>query len=597
MRTRKLIRQLLFGYLGVMLLPLLVASWYTSNLYNKFYAGNTVRAETTHVYLIGKEIMPFLLHGEYGCIDSLCKQLSRAIGVRITVVLPSGKVIGDSERNPDSMESHAYRPEIREALGGSMGVSKRFSTTLNMPMLYVASPLKNGDSLLAVVRTAVPFSSIHAALGQYHNSILLVALIMAVVAAFLAFALVRRITRPVRDLEQGADRFAKGDFSGKIELPSIDELQHLAIAFNNMAAQLHERIQTITRQRNEQEAILAGMTEGVVAVDAGEHVISVNASAAEFFGIDREHALGRLLGETIRNSAVQDFVREVLGSNQTIERDITLPSMISARNGLRDRFLQVHGTLLRDGDNAVIGALIVATDVTRLRRLETIRKEFVANVSHELRTPLTTIKGFVETLQAGALEKKEEAARFVAIIAEQVNRLNSLLEDLLSLAVIEREEEAGALVVERQSVLEAARGVVQNYKHAASIKNITLDVTGDAGCFAKINRSLIEQAIGNLIDNAIKYSEPQRTVTVEVSRREHEAVIAVRDQGIGIAPEHLGRIFERFYRVDKARSRKLGGTGLGLSIVKHIAAMHGGKVTVESELGKGSVFSIIIPEA
>jgi two-component system, OmpR family, phosphate regulon sensor histidine kinase PhoR len=595
MRTKKLIWRLLFGYLGVMLLPLLVASWYTSNLYNKFYTGHAVTAETAHAYLIGKDLMPFLLTGDYKRVDSLCKQLAHNIGIRITVVLPSGKVIGDSEKDPDSMENHSYRPEIREAIRGITGVSKRVSTTLNKSMMYVASPIKNGDSLIAVVRTSVPLSSINAALGQYHHRILFAALIMAVVAALLSFAFVRRITRPVRELEQGAQRFAQGDFSGKIGLPAIEELQHLASALNDMAQQIRQRIETITRQRNEQEAILASMAEGVIAVDAGEQVLSVNEAAAGLFGIDREHAAGKFLSETIRNSAVQGFVKKVLVSSQPVESDITLPPMIGVKNGNHGRFLQMHGTILRDGSGTTIGALLVASDVTRLRQLENVRKEFVANVSHELRTPLTTIKGFVETLQSGALENKEDATRFLSIISEQVNRLNELLEDLLSLAVIEREEETRTLVFSQHSILETAQAAVKNYEHPASLKNITLHVSGDAGCTAKINRPLIEQAIGNLVDNAIKYSEPQRAVSIEVSCLDREIVIAVKDQGIGISPEHRERLFERFYRVDKARSRKAGGTGLGLAIVKHIITTHGGHVTVESEPGKGSIFSIIIP--
>ena len=595
MRTKKLIWQLLFGYLSVILLPLLAASWYTSNLYNKYYTEQAVTAETTHAYLIGKDLMPFLLTGDHTRIDSLCKQLAHSIGIRITVVLPSGKVIGDSEKNPDSMENHAYRPEIREAIRGTTGVSKRVSSTLHIPMMYVASPIKNNDSLIAIVRTSVSLTSINSALSQYHYRILLVALIMALIAALLSFALIRRITQPVRELQQGAERFAKGDFSVKIKLPAIDELQRLAIAFNDMAQQLHQRILTITRQRNEHEAILASMSEGVIAVDTGEHLLSVNTSAALLFGVDRERAIGKLLSEVIRNSAMQGFVKKVLASTQPIESDITLPPMITPQNGNHDRFLQMHGTILRDGNNTTIGALLVASDVTRLRQLETVRKEFVANVSHELRTPLTTIKGFVETLQSGALENKEDATRFLAIISEQVNRLNDLFEDLLSLAVIEREEEARTLVFSQHSILESAQAAIKNYERAASQKSIILHVSGDAGCSAKINRPLLEQAIGNLIDNAIKYSEQQRAVRVDVSRLDREIVIAVKDQGIGIAPEHRERLFERFYRVDKARSRKAGGTGLGLAIVKHITSTHGGRVTVESEPGKGSVFSIIIP--
>ncbi|MBN2189306.1 MAG: HAMP domain-containing protein [Chitinispirillaceae bacterium] len=597
MRTEKLFWQLLFGYLAVMLLPLLVASWYTSTLYNKFYTGHTVTAETTHAYLIGKDLLPFLRRGDYGRTDSLCKQLSRSIGMRITVVLPSGKVIGDSEKLPDSMENHAYRPEIREALRGVTGVSKRLSTTLHIPMMYVASPVKLADSVAAIVRTAVPLSFIKEALGQYHMRVLFAALIMAGFAVVLTFALIRRITRPVRELERGAERFARGDFSGKIGLPAIDELKHLAVALNDMAQQLNERIQTVTRQRNEHETILSSMSEGVIAVDVDERVLSVNAAAAGMFGIDREIAAGRLFVETIRNSAMQDFMKRALAGTEPVESDLILPPPAGFKNGCRERSLQLHGTILRDGGNSVIGALLVASDVTRLRRLETIRKEFVANVSHELRTPLTTIKGFVETLREGALEKREEAIRFLSIISEQVDRLDKIIEDLLTLAVIERGEETRTLLFERHSILETIQAAAGNFEHQAADKKITMKVSGDAGVFAEINRPLFEQAVGNLIDNAVKYSDPGSEVSIEVNRQGSGAVVAVRDRGMGIAPEHLDRLFERFYRVDKARSRKLGGTGLGLSIVKHIAVTHGGRVAVESAPGRGSVFSIIIPDA
>jgi two-component system phosphate regulon sensor histidine kinase PhoR len=594
---KKLTWQLLSGYIGIMIAALLIASWYTSSLYKKHFIKQTIATEKDNAYLIGTMVLPFCADASTARADSACKKIARDIGMRITIILPNGRVIGDSEKNPDSMENHRYRPEVMDALRGNIGVADRTSATLRARMLYVATPVMKDGAIVAIVRTAVMLSSITAALEVYYSKIAVVAVLGALVAALLGFFFARKIILPIQELKAGAERFAQGELGAKLAVPRIDELRHLAVALNKMAAQLDERIKTITAQRNELGAILASMSEGVMAVDADEHLLSVNASAALLFGIDREDSIGRLLSEVIRNSAVQGFVKKVLASTQPIESDVTLPPMIGAQNGNRDRFLQMHGTILRDGGNATIGALLVASDVTRLRRLETVRKEFVANVSHELRTPLTTIKGFVETLEGGALENREDAYRFLSIISEQVNRLNELLEDLLSLAVIEREEEARELVFSPHSVLETAQAAAKNYERAASLKNIALHVSGDAGCSAKINQPLLEQAIGNLIDNAIKYSEPQRAVSIEVSCPEHEVVIAVKDQGIGIAPEHVSRLFERFYRVDKARSRKMGGTGLGLAIVKHIASTHGGRVTVESEPGKGSIFTIIIPAA
>jgi two-component system phosphate regulon sensor histidine kinase PhoR len=252
--------------------------------------------------------------------------------------------------------------------------------------------------------------------------------------------------------------------------------------------------------------------------------------------------------------------------------------------------------LLFDSDNSVDGAVIVVSNVTRFRQLETMRKEFVANVSHELRTPLTAIKGFVETLQQGALDSKEEAMRFLGIIAAQVDRLGTLVDDLLTLARIEREEETRSITLLDSPLMPVVTSALKDYSTQAASKNISVNLTGDESIRALLDAAMLEQAVGNLIDNAIKYSEPGSSVAVMVRSEGNEAVISVSDQGIGIPAEHLDRIFERFYRVDKARSRKAGGTGLGLSIVKHIASLHNGRVTVQSVPGRGSMFTIALPQ-
>ena len=593
MVTRKLSRQLFIGYLVVMLVPLLVASWYTSALYKKYYTETTVAAEKTHAYLIGTDLAPLVAAGDYGHVDTLCKKLGRDIGIRITVVLPSGKVIGDSEKSPDSMENHANRPEIMEALEKRTGVATRASVTLRKPMMYVASPLQRNDTVTAVVRTAVPLSSIKAALGMYYFRIFIVALFMALCALLLSILFNRRITKPVRELQNGAERFAKGDFSRKIEVPVIEELSVLATALNKMADQLHERILTITRQRNEQEAILAGMTDGVIVIDLSEHIIFVNNAAGGMFGIDLHAVPGRFLSEVIPKSAIRGFAKEVLTNAKEIERDFSIALGGDGKQNFR--FLQAHGTVLRDTGGAMFGAVIVVSDVTRLRRLEQVRKDFAANVSHELRTPLTTIKGFVETLQTGGLEVKDKAQRFLDIIAAQVERLSSIIDDLMTLTLIEREEEAKTLALEDLPVFESVKAAARHYEAQAGAKQIAIVVKGESTVIASINAPLIEQAVGNLIDNAIKYSGSGTMVEVSLSMKNSECVISVKDQGQGIPREHLDRLFERFYRVDKARSRKLGGTGLGLSIVKHIIGAHKGTVLVESTVGKGSTFSIVLP--
>ncbi len=356
-----------------------------------------------------------------------------------------------------------------------------------------------------------------------------------------------------------------------------------------MAVELREHIDTVMRQRNEIEAVLSSMVEGVIAVDMEERVISMNHAAARMFRCDLAEVQGRSIQEVVRNTVLQQFVKNALSSQEAVEKEIVLSSDI-------DRFLNGHGTLLRDAEGKQIGALIVLNDVTRLLRLEKIRREFVANVSHEIKTPITAIKGFVETLRDGAVENHEDAERFLEIIGKHVDRLEVIIEDLLSLSRIEQEAEREKVVLDEGRLKDVLETAIQVCEAGAIAKKIGVELSCAEEIVAKLDPQLLEQAIVNLIDNAIKYSNDGGTVRVEALQRESETIISVRDQGCGIEKEHLPRLFERFYRVDKARSRQLGGTGLGLAIVKHIAQAHGGRVAVESIPGKGSTFSIHLPK-
>ena len=359
---------------------------------------------------------------------------------------------------------------------------------------------------------------------------------------------------------------------------------------NLMAGQLDDRIRTALRQRNELEAVLSSMVEGVLAVDTDERIIRINRAAANLIGVDPPDVPGRSVLEVVRNSDLQRFITWTLASAEPVESEIVIYQDESEVS------LQAHGTALRGtSEHENIGALIVLNDLTLLRRLEGVRRDFVANVSHELRTPITSIKGFVETLQDGALESPQDARRFLDIISRQADRLNAIVEDLLSLSRIEGETQGADIAVERTGIKGLLRSAIQSCEVKASEKDITLELRCDDGINAQVNAQLVEQAVINLIDNAIKYSDAGDVVNVRCARTDLEVVISVEDHGTGIAPEHLPRLFERFYRVDKARSRKLGGTGLGLAIVKHIAQVHEGHARVESTLGKGSTFSIHLP--
>jgi two-component system phosphate regulon sensor histidine kinase PhoR len=404
----------------------------------------------------------------------------------------------------------------------------------------------------------------------------------------LSWAVSRAVRRSLHRLTDAAERFASGDFGERLRLPDHREMAETADAFNTMADQLEATIASLQRRNHEQEAVLTSMVEGVLAVDSEHRVISVNAAAARLLAVSPQEIEGRGLQEVIRNADLRRFVTSALTCNQPVEGNLIL------RNA-RDRVVQANGTALRDPYGRSIGAVIVLNDVSRLRQLENLRRDFAANVSHELRTPITSIKGFVETLLDGAMANPQDAERFLQIIARQADRLNTIIEDLLSLSRIEQETEAGGIVLSTGRIDQVLQAAVHDCSARAQERDIRVQLECPSDLTARMKADLLEQAVANLLDNAIKYSAPGQQVWVRAYREEHLLTIAVKDQGAGIAEEHHPRLFERFYRVEKARSRRLGGTGLGLAIVKHIALAHRGQVTVESTLGKGSTFFIRLP--
>ncbi len=334
------------------------------------------------------------------------------------------------------------------------------------------------------------------------------------------------------------------------------------------------------------------MVEGVLAIDADEHVINLNHAAAQLLGLERETALGRSLQEVVRNPALQRLMADVLGNQESASDEIELALPEGEK-----RILHAQGSVLHDAHDKPIGALVVLHDVTRIRRLETVRRDFVANVSHELKTPVTSIKGFVETLLDGAMNQPGDAERFLRIIASQADRLGAIIEDLLTLSRVEQEEKQIEILLEPGEIRGVLQSAIELCQVKAEEKKVLILLACEDGLWVRMNSVLLEQAVVNLIDNAVKYSLPGHQVVVEAVQTALEVVIRVQDHGCGIPREHLPRIFERFYRVDKARSRALGGTGLGLAIVKHIVQAHGGRTSVKSTVGQGSTFLIHLPSA
>jgi len=420
-------------------------------------------------------------------------------------------------------------------------------------------------------------------------------LALAAVLGGLLFSVIRTRLR-LGALRRGIERITAGDASHRLPQYERGATAGMSRALTRMAGVFNQRLRSLQQQRNELEAVLASMVEGVIAVDLEENILSLNNVGSELLRVSPHRAIGRSIQEVVRNTALQQFVQRALSHNDPIQGDFVL--RLETRQGRgEDRYIQAQGTALLDAAGQRIGALVVLHDVTRLRRLEMIRRDFVANVSHELKTPITAIKGAVETLidTDERTFDPESHQRFLGIVNRQADRLHAIIEDLLALARIEQDAERDRVLLEEVNLREIMDSAVEACTVAASGREIALQLHCTGALTVRVNPALLEQAVVNLLDNAIKYCPPETTVEVRCAHVAGEAVISVIDQGPGIEAEHLPRIFERFYRTDKARSRAMGGTGLGLSIVKHIANAHNGRVSVESELGEGSTFRIHLP--
>ncbi len=591
MRKQRLFWQFYPATLLIALAALAVVALDTSISLYRFYRARSAEDLESRARLAEDQIVPLLAAKKYAEIDTLCKELGQRSSTRLTVILPDGKVVGDSDESPQQMDNHATRPEVIAAMheDKGVGVSLRLSQTLQQNLRYVAVRVRNHGETLGVVRAAVSLAAIDDALSRIRNHILVASLLTAVLLAIASLIITRRFVKPLEQLSHDAERFARGDLAHRLSSANSKEVGGLAETLNKMAADLEDKLNTVVRQRNERDAILSSMVEGVLAIDADERLLRMNEAAARLLGVEAARAEGRSLPEIVRSIDLHKLVAAVISTQQPVEGEIVL----------RDRgprFLYAHGTVLRDAPEGRNGALLVIHDVSDLKRLESVRRDFVANVSHELKTPVTSIQGYVETLLDGAMNDPEQREKFLKIVAKHTERLHAILEDLLMLARVEQEGEKhqnvladGAL----QSVLEAA---VVDCGAKAEEKNMQIKLACPADLMAAMSASLLEQAVVNLIENAIAYSPPGQTVEVSCLAGEREIEIRVRDHGCGISREHLPRIFERFYRVDKSRSRESGGTGLGLAIVKHIVQLHGGRTAVESVPVEGSTFSIFLPK-
>ncbi len=531
-----------------------------------------------------------IVEGKKEEIKSIVPELGKKIGVRITVIDKDGIVIGDSEHDPATMENHAGRPEVREAISKGVGKSRRYSTTIKKDLFYVAVPLKDEkDETKAIVRTALPLSFIEKAFSSIKSKIIYIGLILTIFAFLLSLASSRAITRPLDKIIAVSEEIAKGNFNVNIPIADKGEIGKVNLALIRMAEKLDELFKEVSLEKNQLEAVLSAMSEGVMVIGGNGKVVLINRALKDMFSI-RDVSLGRSYWEVLRNIEIAELVEDTLKSRKAEKKEISLLYPI-------EKYYLASCIPLNSSEE---GAIVVMFDITEFKRLEKIKADFVANVSHELRTPLTAIKGYIETLESEAYENSEERSHFLNIIKRHTDRLINIVSDLLVLSEIERKEvlweEESKTVFEEIDFKQIVSSSLEAIKSKIEEKNlrVSLDIKEGLPPY-RGDGFLLEQMLINLIDNAAKYTPEGGTIGVEISKSDSRFIIEVFDTGIGIPKEHLPRIFERFYRVDRTRSRKLGGTGLGLSIVKHIVIMHGGKIEVQSEVGKGSRFIITLP--
>jgi two-component system phosphate regulon sensor histidine kinase PhoR len=519
-------------------------------------------------------------------------EAARPTETRVTLIGADGRVLGDSEVAVEDLarvENHAERPEVRGALAGRLGRDLRASATIQTPLLYVALPVHDGGRIVGVLRLALPVSMVSASWAAVHRVMLGGGLVALAVAFGIGLFVARRVTRPVVEMQAIARRMSEGDFTARAPVRSPDEIGTLGRALNAMAARLREKIQDLEQEQAKATAILDEMVEGVIAVDGHDAILLINERARAMFGLGTPRPEGKPFLEVVRNTDLHKILRAVRapGEGGVSRHELRLA-------GPTDRRLQMNAVPLRLAGDAV-GAVMVLHDVTELRRLEQVRTEFVANVSHELRTPLTAIHGYLETLLGGELEERENARRFLEIVFRHTERLGRLLDDLTDLSNIELGRVA--LRLEGTRLDEVVDSVLAIIAPKAEAGRVTLAARLAPGLGpVSADRDRLAQILINLVDNAIKYTPAGGRVTVSTRRTEDGRVeVAVADTGVGIPPADLPRITERFYRVDKARSRELGGTGLGLAIVKHLVLAHGGALAIESTPGRGTTVRVTLP--
>ncbi len=591
---RRIAIKLTLTLVGFVALSMLAAGLYLNRALEAFAVDALEARLVTAGRLLHDEARGLLLRPTPAALREFVVRAAAPTGARVTLIALDGVVLADSEV-PEAylarLENHRDRPEVRAALGGAVGRDLRRSVSVDAPLLYMALAVRDGSRTVGILRLALPLSVVTSSYAKLHHVLLAGGLLALAVAAGIGMFVSGRVTRPVVEMQAIARRMSEGEYTARAHARSTDEIGALGRALNAMMARLRERIDDLKEERAKVTAILDGMVEGVIAVDAHECIVLMNERARAMFSVAPSRGDGKPLPEVIRNADLHELFRAARAAGQ--ETPLRRELRVGHAAG---RLLEVTAVRLQLGGGEV-GAVMVLHDITALRRLERVRTEFVANVSHELRTPLTAIQGYLETLLGGALQERANARRFLEIAFRHTERLGRLLNDLTDLSNIELGKVSLRLAPVRVAdVVGSVLDLVRPKAEAGGV-GLVVDVEpAELGVQADHDR--LAQILINLVDNAVKYTPHGGWVTVRARAIEGQRVeVRVRDTGVGIPRADLPRITERFYRVDKARSRELGGTGLGLAIVKHLVLAHGGELDITSEEGEGTTVRFTLPLA
>lgn len=581
-------------HFAITLLALVFAAFYSMRAVEKLYTERLVADLETQAYLaaqwLGASEGEFLPTAK---IQARCRMLGADTGQRWTLLDAEGRVLGDSEGDVTLMarDTHALRPEIREAFRDGSGWSVRYSATVGRNLIYVARRIDYGrldldGRTLGVVRVAVSLTQIEQGLVNARQRLWMFFFVLLLLALATGIWVSRRVVLPMDSLRHGLRKVLRGDLDYRIPHPRARNADDMGGDLNSLAQRMQEQIEELAVERSDREAILSSMTEGVLALDANRRIAWINEAAASMLNVPPACPAGLPVQEVLPHAEFLRAVDAAVASAEATEYEVTV-------NGETPVVLWVHAAPLRNA-GVRSGTVFVFSDLTHQRRLERVRKDFVANVSHELKTPVTAIRGALETLQDGTTHDPSTVTRFLDIARRQSALLERIVNDLLLLSRVE--SKAGrSLEMETLRLNALLQGAIRVCARNADERHVRIERTCGEDIMLRGHASLLEQAIVNLIDNAVKYGPEGATVHVSAQRRDNLARIEVRDCGPGIARRHLDRIFERFYRIDPGRSRDLGGTGLGLSIVRHITEVHGGHIEVESEPGQGSTFILWLP--